>query len=171
MKKFLDNIELYLGAICSGAMVIILFLQVVSRYVFNNAFSWAEEVAIILFILSTYFGATAAIRTKQHLRLEFLTDKLSEKGKLIMEIVGNFIFALFNLIILNGIVPIVFRLRENDTRYAVTQLPKWIMYAVLPVLFILMVYRLAQVSIENVKKIKAMENNPTMHIANNSVEN
>lgn len=163
MKKFLKNIELYLGAICSSAMVIILFLQVVSRYVFNSAFSWSEEVAIILFILSTYFGATAAIRTKQHLRLEFLTDKFSDKGKLIIEIVNNVFFALFNLVILTGIVPIVFRLKDNGTAYAVTQVPKWTMYAVLPILFVLMIFRLFQVSMDNIKKIRTMSANSIEH--------
>lgn len=154
MKKFLNNIEVYLGTICSIAMVVILFMQVVSRYIFNNAFSWSEELAIILFILSTYFGATAAIRTKQHLRLEIITEKLSPKGKLIMEIVNNAFFALFNIIILTGVVPMVQRLRENGTTTAVTHIPKWSIYIFLPILFILMIIRLIQVSINNIKQIK-----------------
>lgn len=159
MKKFLNNFEIYLGAICSAAMVLILFLQVISRYVFNSAFSWSEELAIILFIISTYFGASAAIRTKQHLRLEVLTSKLSEKGQLIMEIVNNAFFALFNLIILTGVIPMVQRLRENGTATAVTQIPKWMIYIILPIVFVLMIFRLIQVSMDNIKKIKALDIN------------
>ncbi len=162
MKKYLNNIEVYLGSICSIAMVVILFMQVVSRYVFNNAFSWAEELAIILFVLSTYFGATAAITTKQHLRLEVITEKLSPKNKLRLEIVNNAFFALFNVIVLTGVVPMVQRLRENGTETAVTHIPKWSVYIFLPVLFVLMIVRLIQSSMDNLKKIKALDEEKTV---------
>lgn len=156
MKTFFDRFELYLGAICSGAMILILFLQVISRYVFNNAFSWAEELAIILFVLSVYFGATAAIRTNQHLRLEIILQKLSKKNRLIIEIIDNFLFALFNCIILIGIVPVILKLKANHTVTAVTGIPKWYIYAVLPCLFILMIFRLFQVSKNKIKEIKSL---------------
>lgn len=159
MKKFFDNIEVYLGAACSGAMIIILFFQVVSRYVLHNSFSWSEELAIILFVLSTYFGATAAIRTKQHLKLEVILSKLSKKNRLILEVIDNCFFALFNCIILTGIVPIVLKLRENGTETAVTGIPKWYIYLVLPILFCLMIIRLFQVSKDNIKEIKELNTN------------
>lgn len=158
MKKFFDNFEIYIGAICSGAMILILFAQVVSRYIFHNSFSWSEELAIILFVLATYFGATAAIKTKQHLRLEIVLSKLSKKNRLIMEIVDNFFFALFNCIILTGIVPIILKLKANGTATAVTGIPKWYIYLVLPILFGLMLIRLFQISIDNIKEIKAIKN-------------
>jgi TRAP-type C4-dicarboxylate transport system permease small subunit len=159
MKKFFDNFEIYLGAICSGAMIFILLLQVISRYIFNNAFSWSEELAIILFILSVYFGASAAIKTKQHLRLEIILDKVNPKTKLILELIGNFCFGLFNCIILTGFVPIVLRLKQNGTETAVTGIPKWLIYGVLPFLFILMLIRLLEASICIIKKIKSLDSN------------
>ena len=164
MKKFLNNFEIYLGAICSGTMIVILFLQVVSRYIFNNAFSWAEELAIILFVLSTYFGATAAIKTRQHLRLEIILDKLNRKNRLILEVIGNCFFALFNGIILTGIVPVILKLKESNTTTAVTGIPKWYIYLVLPVLFVLMIFRLFQVSKDSIKEIRELNTKFTEQI-------
>lgn len=151
-KKFLNEIELYLGAVASGAMFIILFLQVISRYVFNKAFSWSEELALILFIWSIYLGACAAIRRHQHLRLEVVLNKLKPRNRLIFDLVGNFFFALFNVIILFGLMPIVTRLHSAGTSTAVLAIPKWINYAMLPAMFVLMTFRLIQDSIGSVKK-------------------
>lgn len=155
MKKFINQFEVYLGAFCSGLMVLILFAQVVARYVFNNAFSWAEELSLILFILSIYFGATGAILRNQHLRLSVLLDKLKPKTRLIFDIMNNLIFMLFNVVILYGIFPIVLKLQENGTSTAVLSIPKWMIYAVLPFLFVLMIIRLVQDCIIKVKKFKA----------------
>jgi TRAP-type C4-dicarboxylate transport system permease small subunit len=167
MKKFFDEFEIYIGAFCQGLMVLILLAQVVSRYIFNNAFSWSEETAIILFILSVYFGATAAIRRNQHLKLEIVLDKLSPKNRLKLEIFNNSMFALFNVIILFGIVPIVLRLRTNGTETAVTGIPKWYIYIVLPVLFVLMIIRLIQDSGTKFKKIKNFDSNADSFEQNN----
>ena len=57
MKKFLNEFEVYLGTVCSIAMVAILFANVVGRYVMHSSIKWAEEVCLMLFILSIYFGA------------------------------------------------------------------------------------------------------------------
>lgn len=159
-NKLINEFEIYLGAVCSGTMVAILFVQVVARYVFNNAFSWAEELALIFFILSIYFGATAAVRRNQHLRLAIVLDSLGPKKRLIMEIIDNVVFSLFNIIILWGIMPIIQKLKLNGTSTAVTGIPKWIIYSFLPVLFILMLIRLYQDSSLKFKKIKELDNQP-----------
>lgn len=159
-NKLINEFEIYLGAVCSGTMVTILFVQVIARYVFNNAFSWAEELAIIFFILSIYFGATAAVRRNQHLRLAIVLDSLGPQKRLILEIIDNVFFSLFNIIILWGILPIIQKLKLNGTSTAVTDIPKWIIYSFLPVLFVLMLVRLYQDSIEKYKKIKELNNQP-----------
>jgi C4-dicarboxylate transporter DctQ subunit len=154
IRKFLGQFEVYVGAVLSGLMFVVLFMQVVSRYVFNSSFSWSEEFALILFIWSIYFGATAAIRRRQHLRLEILLDRLKPKGKLIIHITSNVFFAVFNCIILFGIIPIVLRLMRSGTATAVLSIPKWINYGVLPLLFVLMIFRLIQESIIRVNDYK-----------------
>ena len=156
MKKILKNLEIYLGVLCQGIMIIILFIQVIFRYVFNYSFAWVEEIALILFVFSVYFGATAAIKRRQHLRLEIVLTKLSEKSRLVLEIVNNAFFALFNFIILTGIIPIILKLKKNNTITAVTSIPKWLIYSVLPILFILMIYRLFEDSKNTYKKIKSL---------------
>jgi TRAP-type C4-dicarboxylate transport system permease small subunit len=154
VRKFLNEFEIYLGAVASGTMFIVLFAQVISRYVFNKAFSWSEELALILFVWSIYLGACAAIRRHQHLRLEILLDKVSPKNRLILDLIGNFFFALFSFIVMFGIMPIVTRLIRSGTSTAVMGIPKWINYSIIPAMFGLMLFRLIQDSIMKIKDFK-----------------
>ena len=156
--KVLNTFENYLGAFCMGVMIILLFLQVFSRYVMNRAFSWTEELALIFFILSIYFGSVSAIRRKQHLRLDVLLGRLGPKGREILLIISNLFFIAFNCIMLTGLHALIRRLHSNNVRTAVTNIPKWIVYLFLPILFILMNIRLLQ---EIFDKVKIITNHPT----------
>ena len=155
VKKFLNEFELYIGAVISGAMFVVLGMQVVSRYVFNQSFSWSEELALILFVWSIYFGAVAAVKRHQHLRLEILVDKLNPKARLVFDLIANFFFALFSCVVIVGVMPIIQRLFRSGTATAVLSIPKWINYSVLPVMFALMFFRLIQDSIARIKNYKA----------------
>lgn len=50
--------------VASVVMVVVVFAQVVFRYVFNHALPWPEELAIFLFIWLTFLGASAATRDR-----------------------------------------------------------------------------------------------------------
>ena len=155
LNRFTNKFELYLSAFCLFAMVTILFAQVIARYIFNNAFAWAEEVALIFFTLTVYFGACGAVLRKNFLRVELLLGKLKPRTRKIMEIVSDLFFVLFNVIIMVNIIPLVTRLQANNTRFATTGLPKWLVYVFLPSLLFLMSIRLIQSCIIKLKELKS----------------
>ena len=154
--NFLNTFEVHAGAICMGIMVVLLFLQVFSRYVMNRAISWTEEVAIIFFVLSIYFGSAAAIKRNQHLRLELVLAKVGPRAREALLIVGDLFFILFNCVIITGLYAITTRLKINGTRSAVTDFPRWIVYGVVLLLFALTVIRLLQDIYGKIKKIKSL---------------
>lgn len=91
--------------VCLSITVLITFLQVLFRYVFNISSAWAQEVLMISFIFSVFFGAALALRNNEHLQVDLL-DKSPEKVRktakvLEMLIVGVMIIV---LIIYGGIL-------------------------------------------------------------------
>lgn len=162
MKKVLSNLEVYAGAVMMLIMVIILFCNVIGRYVLRHSIPWAEELCLILFTLSVYFGAAGAVKTRQHLRLETVLGKLGPKARMIMEIVDNCIFMVFNVIIMFGLVPLVQQLYKYKTSTAVLGIPKYINYIWLPIMFTLMSVRLI---IDSVNRYKEWKADPTGEIA------
>ena len=61
-------------------MVIVIFMQVVMRYVFNNSLSWSEEFARYLFIWFSWLGVSAGLKDGEHLRVEILSTALAKRG-------------------------------------------------------------------------------------------
>lgn len=64
MKNFLKKFELYLGSICIAVTVVIVIMNVFTRYCLSFTFFWAEEIAVGCFVWTIFLGTAAAYREK-----------------------------------------------------------------------------------------------------------
>lgn len=160
MKKilwFFNHIEYILSTVFSGIMIFLLFIQVVSRYVFKHSLAYTEELAIILFILSVYFGAIGATRRDQHLKIELFTNTLSARGKLIAQVFANIAFIIANCFLTVGCIGITHNLYLRQMTTAITNIPKWIPYAVIPFALTIISIRLIQEIVLLIRRISSGE--------------
>lgn len=67
---------------CLAAMVVLVFANVVLRYVFNAGLEVSEELARLLFLISTFLGAIVAMRERIHLGVDTLVRRLGKTGRL-----------------------------------------------------------------------------------------
>ena len=153
IKYFFNNFEFIIGMLLSMVMVSVLFIQVVSRYVFNYSLAFSEELAIIMFILSVYFGAIGAVRRDQHLRIELLASKVSPKTRILMRIIADSAFIVANVFIMYGIILVTANLRAFGMTTAILGIQKWMCYAVLPFSFFVMSLRLGQGIYHRIKEL------------------
>lgn len=77
---FFRGLEL-LVVICLFAMVVMVFGNVVMRYVFNSGILMSEEMSRYAFIWLTYIGAMIAMREGGHLGVDMLVKHLPLLGK------------------------------------------------------------------------------------------
>ncbi|MDR1709489.1 MAG: TRAP transporter small permease [Candidatus Accumulibacter sp.] len=79
MKKFLDKlfrgVEI-LMAVFLTVMIVLVFMNVILRYVFSSGFAWSEEVARLCFIYLVYLGSIGAMRDNQHLIIDSLLTRI-----------------------------------------------------------------------------------------------
>lgn len=59
-----------------SVMAMLVFVNVVCRYIFNFSIIWAEELSQYLMIWITYLGAGLALREGRHVAVEMLQDLL-----------------------------------------------------------------------------------------------
>jgi TRAP-type C4-dicarboxylate transport system permease small subunit len=154
LKTFLNNIELYVAAVCFIILTIMLTGQVISRYVLKHAFTWMEEFATIMFVWMIYLGVSAAVTKRKHLRIDFVLDMVPFKVKRIMLIISNVIFAVFNVYI-SMIMADVIRLLGNS-QTTMLRLPQALVYSVIPLGLLISVIRLIQ---DTLKLLKEDESN------------
>jgi TRAP-type C4-dicarboxylate transport system permease small subunit len=157
LKKAFNNLERYLAIFFTAMMVLLLFMQVVSRYVVNYSFTWTEEAAILSFILSIYTSATLAITRRQHLRIKILHGLVEPKAQKILDIICNVVFAFVMLVLGKGMFTILSNLYKYGAKYIATGIPKYVVYGIIWVTFYLMVIRLAQDTVKLVREYKEMK--------------
>ena len=56
LKKFNENLEAIPLILLTVVMTVLIFVQVIMRYVLQSSLSWSEELARYLFIWMAYFA-------------------------------------------------------------------------------------------------------------------
>ena len=78
-------------ALCMFSMVVMVFGNVVLRYVFNSGITVSEEMSRFVFVWLTFIGAIVAMREGAHLGVDTLVNKLSRTGKKICLAISEFL--------------------------------------------------------------------------------
>ena len=114
-------------------MVILVFIQVIMRYIFNNSLSWSEELVRYIFIWQIWLGASVGAKNNDHIRIEIFSNKLKQKPREALEILINgMIFVFYIFLIWQGIMYLKTVISTSMTSTGL-QIPLWIVYISLPV--------------------------------------
>ncbi|MGA9515992.1 MAG: TRAP transporter large permease subunit [Pseudolabrys sp.] len=83
------------------AEVVILFVGIVARAVFNSPIVWSDELASILFLWLAMLGTAIAVQRSNHMRLTFFVSLLSPRAQAWAETLAAGAVALFLAMILH----------------------------------------------------------------------
>jgi TRAP-type C4-dicarboxylate transport system permease small subunit len=142
VSKFLDNIEEYFCVWTMAIMTVIVFIQVVMRYVFSNSLSWSEELARFIFLWLSWIGASYAVKERSHFRVEMFANMIKEKSRIYFEymiLIAWFAFSFF--LVWQGTMLLMF-LQETGQESAAMRIPMTWPYASVPIGSALMCIRL-----------------------------
>jgi TRAP-type C4-dicarboxylate transport system permease small subunit len=142
VKKFVNNFEEYFVVWTLAGMVILVFAQVVMRYVFSYSLSWSEELSRYVFLWLSWVGASYAVKEGSHFRVEMFANLMKGKHRRRFEIailVVWFIFSFFLTLI--GTQLVLFLLDTHQVSAAM-RMPMAVPYASVPVSCLLMCARL-----------------------------
>jgi TRAP-type C4-dicarboxylate transport system permease small subunit len=64
-----------------AVMATLVFMNVVSRYIFNHSIIWAEEVSQYLMVWVAFLAAGLALRQGRHVAIEILQDRLPSRAR------------------------------------------------------------------------------------------
>lgn len=147
MKKIDGMAEKYLLAIFMITMSILIFVQVVSRYVFGDAITWTEELARYLFIWLIFLSMSVGFKEEKHIGIDIVVDRCPPRvQKVIKQIVFMLIFCLAIGLTYEGFL-LIQQMRGFGQTSANLQIPMWLVYLSLPFGFLITTIRLIQVSI------------------------
>lgn len=136
------------------ATVIIIFLQVVMRYVFKSSLSWSEELARYIFLYQIWVGASYAVKRSSHLRIEILKSKFSPRNQLVFDSFAMLIWLVFVVFLASKSFELTSMIFKRGQLSPAMRIPMGYAYASVPIGSGLMSLRIVQQIYYNIKKIK-----------------
>ena len=142
--KIFDNLEEIICAIITTVMLVLTFVNVLSRYILHYSVAFTEEITGNLFVLLCTMAAAIAAKRGAHLGLSLIPDALSEKPKAILVGITNILSGLFGLVLLYTGTLMVSHMKMIDAKSITLQFPAWIYGLALPVGAFFIVFRFWQ---------------------------
>lgn len=83
-----------------SAMTIMIFIQVVMRYIFSASLSWSEELARYFFVWLIYIGTSYGCKHLQHIKIDAALGLFPKKLRPYIILLGDFLILAFATYIL-----------------------------------------------------------------------
>lgn len=162
IKKFLKNFEEYLSALLLACMVILIFMQIVFRFLLNLPLRWTEESARYSMILLIYLSACSGVKKEKHIRIEAIHDALPQKAAFVYWLFSNVIWFVFNTVMIYFGIKMALHIYSTGQVSPVLHVSMGLLYMVIPVCFTIMNIRIIQLVISRIQKEKAAVSQPAL---------
>ena len=140
--KFLLTFERTLSYVLVILLTVILFTQIINRYIFSTSFVWLEEIARISFVWLIYFCVASAARENSHIRVGLIDMFVPESWVRVLNYMADVLVIGFSLIIVWFGIELMLSTMAYGEKTSVTNIPMAVIYAVIPFCFALMVIRI-----------------------------
>ena len=111
-----------------AVMIVLVFTNVVLRYVFSTGFEWSEEIARLCFIYLVYLGAIGAMRENQHLIIDSVLSRIPDIWQKAIYFLVQAGIIWMMVVLIRGSWQLV--MQNLGDRWVATQFPIYLVYAV-----------------------------------------
>ena len=137
------------------AMILIVFMAVVTRKVFGFMFGWSEEITLLCLTWFAFMGIAIGFRERLHLGMD-LFEKLPRKVLVFLDRLVDAVTFLFGLYLI--VYGWDFAMMMRGSILAATQLPNLIQYIVMPITGVMTcVYSALQLAGHDLRRYNVIE--------------
>ena len=150
---FFEEWTLYISVIIA---LIALFFNVVLRYGFNYSLAWSEELVREVIIYTTFIGCRAAVKNRSMIKID-ASVQLLPRLKMPLTYFSNFVTMIFaGMMIYYGWLMVALQYRTQQ-KSIIMEIPYFLLYAILPLMGVMMMIRAIQVIYQDIMEQKAQE--------------
>jgi C4-dicarboxylate transporter DctQ subunit len=129
----ISRFEGFMLAVGVIAMTINTIAAVISRFVFNNAITYTDELNVIFIVVVTYAGLSYAARNGRHIRMSAIYDAMPAKTRKVMMIVMASVTSAFMFFLSFYSYYYIFEVYESGRILPALGLPVFYIYLWVPV--------------------------------------
>lgn len=145
MKRFwkvvYHGLEEYLMIFLTIVLTLVIFLQVIFRYLVGAPLYWPEEMARYCFVFCTFLSLGYCMKNNVSLKVDLLVNKLPQKQQKYVEIARLVLTMLLYGYFCYYSVEFVQNAIESGQTTAALELPVYLLYMIVPVGFALGIIR------------------------------
>lgn len=157
MKYINDHLEEFFIIPLMFLMSIIIFIQVIMRYAFQNSLVWSEELARYMFVWLVYFAVSYTARREKHIRIDAAINIYPKKLRPYIEILSEVIVLAFSAFIAVTAITVFQKITWSGQLSPAMRLPMQFVYLAPLIGFVLTSLRQIQCVIRRVKALKNHE--------------
>lgn len=126
---------LALGAVCLFAMMIIVFVDVVMRYLFNSPLGFSYDlISLYLMVGVFFFSLSDTLRHDEHVRVDILYLRMSRGVRRLCDRISYGLSAvLFTVVLWTGLLRAVVSTAQGEVMATLIPWPIWVAYWIVPI--------------------------------------
>ena len=153
-----ENLEPVMMNFCYASMTILVFLQVVLRFGFENQISWGSSVAIYMFIWVAWMGASYNVRKRSHLNFGVIRGSLPYKAQFVCLLMDAFLWVSMSVVVIYFSIPQIQTLKDNFAFVPGSfDMMQWWFYTIGPIGWGLIIFRALQNLWEDIRTFQRGE--------------
>ena len=151
--SFFEEWTLFISVLVA---LVALFINVVLRYGFNYTLAWSDELVREVIIYTTFIGCSVAVKNRSLIRID-ASVQLFPKLKIPLTFFSNFVVMIFAfMMIYYGWLMAALQV-QTQQKTIIMQIPLVYLYAILPLMGIMMFIRVIQVFYQDIQEQLALK--------------
>lgn len=144
-KEWIDiKIEEWILIIATIFIILLVFIQVLARFVFNISVGWSAELSRYLLIWITWISMSYTIRKSDHIRITLIVERLPQKVQKVIEVIVILVWSAFAFIMAYVGTEVVQTMKLMGQKTSTLGISMWVVYLIIPIGGVLMLIRLVQ---------------------------
>lgn len=139
--------EEFFVSIMLSLLVVLLGVEVFSRFVLKMSFTWIEELSRYLFVWSSYLGVAIAVKRKEQLRVLILMDQIEKyfpRAAKICYVASELSFAVFCIIVFYYSIDMIQSMMTFKQVSASLEIDVMYAYLIIPISMVVITFRILQ---------------------------
>ncbi|MGE4299030.1 MAG: TRAP transporter small permease [Desulfovibrionaceae bacterium] len=131
MLRFINKLEEGIISLLLASMTLLVFVEVLLRFVFSTGLLWAQELTLLLSAWMVLFGASYGIKVGSHIGVDAAVRLLSPAWRRIVGVLSVALCLVYCGLFLNGSWGYLSKLYSIHIMLEDVPLPKWFAYSIL----------------------------------------
>lgn len=143
-------VERILGGVLMGFVLIVVCVNILSRYVMVRPISWGEELASFSFVWTALLSSAYALGREAHVRISVITSRFSPRFQTWLHVFNCLVaIAAFGVFLPYSITVMKFLTPSPAMR-----IPEQYFYIIVPIVFVLFIFHLTASLFRNLAVLK-----------------